>query len=261
MNLKIMPDKKLFICAFLLVFLSWNGSMVDNSKPNKRPDVNFYGTLTDHASTCKVEDILVGGKYEQIAVYQPIKEAKTALEKTKDTGATPIEIDPKQNKILLDLHEITSISLKYPDKPIDHELLINNRKYVEIEVTSITGSKNEYIIESSREISCLKIDKGPNHDQQPITEERKINIIHVKELHITGFKSAQDTTKSYSRDTTISEKTEIATSTEKILDQIEEKVNNLPKEDSQYTKFKESLLSLLRSLRDQLQKMLSMIKN
>lgn len=256
----IFSHKQLIFCSLALILTSWNGSMVDTSGKNKRPDVNFYGELTDHNATCKVEDILIGGKYEDIYVYEPIKTAKTALEKLK-TDSPKSEIDPTQNKIKIDLHNTTSIELVYPDKPIEHEFLINNRKYIEIEVTSITGSKEKYFIESSREISCLKIDKGPNQDQQPITKERKLTFIQMTKLIIKGYKGAQDAVKPNYRDSHDSQKAEIATSTEKILDQIEEKVNNLPKEDSNYDKLKQSLLSLLRSLRDQLQKMLSMIKN
>lgn len=260
MKHSIISHKKLISCTLVLIFTSWNGSMIDTSN-NKRPDVNFYGELTDNNSTCKVEDILIGGKYEDIYVYEPIKNAKTALEKLKDTGTALKEEDPTANKIKLNLQDVTSIELTHPDHPIEHELVINNRKYTKIEVTSITGNKETYLIESSREISCLKIDKGPEQDQQPVTNGRKINMINVKKLLIKGYKGAQDKAKPHYSDAHQSEKAEIANSTEKILDQIEEKVNNLPKEDSNYDKLKHSLLSLLRSLRDQLQKMLSLIKN
>ena len=43
---------------------------------------------------------------------------------------------------------------------------------------------------------------------------------------------------------------------------MEEKVKNLPKQNpSQYESFKNSMLTLLRGLREQLQKMLNMLKN
>ena len=106
--------KNIFLCSAAIAITCWNGSVVDSNGKGKRPDVNFYGELEDHASICKVEDILIGGKYEQIAVYQPIQGAKTALEKKKDDGA---QIDPKQNKILLDLNEISLISMVHPDRP------------------------------------------------------------------------------------------------------------------------------------------------
>lgn len=255
----VSSQRNILLCSAAIALTCWNGSVVDSSGKGKRPDVNFFGELEDHASTCKVEDILIGGKYEQIPVYQPIQGAKTSLEKKKDDG---VQIDPKQNKTLLSLNEISSISMVHPDRPTEHELDINNRKYVEIEITNIAGSKDIYIVESSREISCLKIDKGPKGDQKPVQEERKLNMIHVKNIWIKGHKSGQDKTKSDSGDATISEKTKIAEGTEQILDQMEKKVNNLSKEDSSnYKQLKESLLSMLRALRDQLQKMLDMIKS
>jgi hypothetical protein len=251
--------RKINYLSLAVIFTCWNGSLVQNSTDkDKRPDINFYGELTDHSTTCKVEDILIGDKYEQVPFYSPIKLEQKSADENKKT----IEIDPKQNKILLDLQEISVIELKHPDRPIEHEININNKKYVEVEITTITGSKNNYIVESNREISCKKIDKGPEGDQKPVFEERKLNMIHVKKLLITGYKSNPDKTKSASRDTTVSEKSEVSSKTEKILDQIEEKVNNLPKEDpSNYEKVKDSLISLLRSLRNQLQKLLDMIKS
>lgn len=251
--------RKIHYLSLAVIFTSWNGSLVETSKDKeKRPDINFYGELTDHYTTNKVEDILIGDKYEQIPFYSPIKLEQKPADETKKT----IEIDPKQNRVLVDLQEVSLIQLKHPEHPIEHEITINNKKYVEVEVTSITGSKNDYLIESNREISCKKIDKGPEGDQKPVLEERKLNMVHLKKLLINGYKSNPDKTKSASRDTTVSEKSEISGKTEKILDQIEEKVNNLPKEDpSNYEKIKDSLLSLLRSLRNQLQKLLDMIKS
>ncbi len=259
--MKHMPifHKTINYLSLAVIFTCWNGSLVETSKDkDKRPDINFYGELTDHSTTCKVEDILIGGKYEQVSFYSPIK----LEQKPTDAHTKNIEIDPKQNKVFLDLQELSVIQLKHPDRPIEHEITINNKKYVEIEITTITGSKNDYIVESNREISCKKIDKGPEGDQKPVFEERKLNMIHVKKLLISGYKSNQDKTKSASRDATVSEKSEVSNKTEKILDQIEEKVNNLSKEDpSNYEKVKDSLLSLLRSLRNQLQKLVNMIKS
>lgn len=257
-------SKMIIPITALVFFVCWNGSMVDSNGKDKRPDTNFYGTLQDHTTSFDVEDILIGGKYEQIPVYQKVDPIKKTAEKISvdQTKSSLAEIDPKQNKILLDLHEISSISLQYPDKPIEHELEINNRKYVEIVVTSINNTKQNYLIESSREVSCLKMDKGPDKDQKPIFEERKLNMIHIKNLEIKGFKSAIDSKQSKYQERMSTDKMQVSDTTEKILDQIEEKVKDLPKQDpSQYEKFKTSLLSLLRSLREQLQKMLNMIKN
>lgn len=243
----------------ITVLFSWNGSIVDSTESDKRPDVNFYGTLMDHVSTYQVEDILIGRRYEQIPVYQIVKDAKRAVEKTRDSS---LEMDPKQNKTLIDLKDVASIELRSPDRPIESEVEINNRKYIEIMVTSITGTQQSYFLESSREISCRQIDKGPNKDQQAIYENHKLNIVHVKKLIIKGYKSTKDIKHTSVRNTEQADKVDIATDTEKILDQIEEKVKNLPEQDpSQYEKFKTSLLSLLRGLRAQMQKMLDMLKN
>jgi len=250
--------KNIHFISLAIILTCWNGSIVDTSKDkDKRPDLNFYGELTDHYTTCKVEDILIGNKYEQIPFYSPVK-----LEQKSNDDKKNIEIDPKQNRILVDLQEVSVIELSHPDKPIEHEITINNKKYVEVIITNITGSKNTYIVESNREVHCKKIDKGPEGDQKAVFEERKLNMIHIKKLAISGYKSNPDKIKAGSRDVTVSDKAEVSEKTEKILDQIEEKVNNLPKEDpSNYEKVKDSLLSLLKSLRNQLQKLLDMIKS
>jgi hypothetical protein len=242
-----------------------------NTSKDKRPDMNFYGYLEDHSlKEIKIEDILIGGKYEQIPVYQLLdnktkdlisKNTQTELDnKSKDAIKN---LDPRQNKALIDLQEVSSIELKYPERPVEHEININNKKYIEITVGNITGTTNDYMIESNREVTCKKIDKGPQENQKPVFEERKLNIIHVRKLIISGYKSNPDKIKSSSRDAAAeSDKAKISSDTEKILDEMEQKVNNLPKEDpSNYQKVKDSLVSLLRSLRNQLQKLLDMIKN
>ena len=259
---QLLSSRVTFLLTGLVLVTCWNGTMVDSGsgKKDKRPDVNFYGQLTDHTCTMNVEDILIGGRYEQIPVFQTGDYSPE--QNSKNQQNQPAVIDPKQNKIMMDLSEISSISLKNPDRPIEAELNINNRKYSEVEITSINGTKKTYLIESSRELTCLKVDKGPDNDQKPIYEERKLNIIHVKNLLIQGYKTGAGKVSTPAKDVSVSDKGDVAQNTEQILDQIEKKVNNLPKEDpSNYEKLKSSLLSLLRSLRDQLQKLLGMIKN
>jgi len=235
------------ICTILILITCWNGSLVETSE-KKRPDVNFYGTITVHSSTQKtIEDILIGGKYEEIPVYENNESKPSTV------------IDPKKNKIFLDLHNISSIELKYPDSPTEHELKISNQQYIEIIVTFITGSKQTYMVETSREISCLEIDKGSDNLQNPINKERKLSFIHAKKLIINGYKSGEPTKKSkkYEKE----DKVDAANNTEKTLDQIEKNVNNLSKDSSNYETIKNSLLSLLRTLRNQIHKLLSMIKD
>lgn len=234
----LQSQKPLLFLAAFTTFLCWNGSTIDSNGKDKRPDVNFYGTIEDHSSKFDAEDILIGGKYEQIAVYQTIQDYKKPTEKCADSKS---EMDPRQNKSILDLHEITSIELKDPQHPTSSEVEINNRKYIEIIVTSINGSKQIYLVESSREVSCLKIDKGPNQDQNPVLEQRKLNMIHVRNLTIKGYKSAKDTKHARRGEDDLQDikKAEVASATEKTLDQMEEKVKNLKHEDpSSYEKFK-----------------------
>jgi hypothetical protein len=263
-------NKKITYLLGITILTSWNGSMVDTNTKDKRPDMNFYGHLEDHTlKTEKIEDILIGGKYEQIAVYKLLDNStKDLVNKSKNDEADTKskeklkDLDPRQNKVLLDLQEVSSIELKYPERPVEHEVEINNKKYVEVIVGTITGTKNDYMIESNRELSCKKIDKGPEGDQKPVFEERKLNMIHVRKLVISGYKSNPDKIKSSAREAAESDKTKVSTDTEKILDEMEQKVNNLSKQDpSSYEKIKKSLLSLLRSLRNQLQKIVDMIKS
>lgn len=272
-NMPIHSKKTLSLITLILV-TCWNGSMVDSNSKDKRLDVNFYGTLQDHSDTIiNGEDFAIGEKYKQIAVYPVPKSIETAAAATSSsssgvaTASKPLEIDPKSNKILLDLNDIATIEPKYPDHPIEHEIEINKNKYVEIIVTLINGSKQNYLIESSRELSCLKVDKGTDQNTKPILEKRKLTMIHVKKLTVKGKKAAEDINESQIRkDMENSDKVEIAKNTEEILDQIQTKVEDLSKDatiknDSQYENFKQSIISLLRSLRNQLQKMLSMIKS
>lgn len=270
MEHKSFVNKKIAYLSVITIMTCWNGSMVETNTKDKRPDMNFYGHLEDHTQKeTKVEDILIGGKYEQIPVYQILdSKTKELLNKSTqvevDNKSKEIikDLDPRQNKVLLDLQEISFIELKSPDHPVENELNINNKKYVEITIGNITGTKNEYMIESNRELSCKKIDKGPQGDQKPVFEERKLNMIHVRKLVVSGYKSNPDKIKSSAREAAESDKTKVSGDTEKILDEMEQKVNNLSKEDpSNYQKVKDSLVSLLRSLRNQLQKLLDMIKS
>ncbi|MCX5923003.1 MAG: hypothetical protein NTU89_00375 [Candidatus Dependentiae bacterium] len=256
------PSKHGLIClATLTTVLCWNGSTVDSTNKNKRQDTNFYGTILDYATPnpANVEDIAIADK-DTFAVYQTVKDIKTACEKSSDKNIKT-DMDPKQNKSLLDLHEISMIESRNQEHPTASEIEINNRKYIEIDVTFINGNKQTYLVESTREVSCLKVDKSADNNSTPILEKRKLNMIHVKNLTIKGYKSAKDTSKNHD-DNQVSKKAEIAGATEKIIDQLEENVKNLPKDNSsQYDKIRSTMLSLLRSLREQLQKMLNMLKN
>ncbi len=257
-----------FSSLALVLITSWNGSLSDSSNKPPRPDTNFYGTIQDHSGKIlNVEDIVINKKYNSIPVYQvpatnTLNHSSCSCSSSSaSSDATKKDMDPRLNKILLDLDEVSSISLAHPHKPVEHEKTINNAKYSEINVTSINGTMQNFLMESSREISCVVIDKGPDNNAKPILQERKIAIIQLKELIIKGKKSAHDTDVSRVRkDEQDSNKVTIEKETEKILDEIEKNVNTLSKEPSSYEKFTTKMASLLRSLRDQLQKMLNLIK-
>lgn len=249
----------------LVTFLSWNGSLVDSTTSTKRPDVNFYGSIEDHYKTFAAEDILIGGKYEVIPVYQGVNKKK------KDEGdkEKSQDVDPKQNKALLDLKEVKSIELKHPEHPTASQITINNRDYSEIVVISINNSKKNYLIESSRKITCREVDKGPQGDHKAVHEERELNIIHLKKLVIKGYKSTRDEpidreyqkAAKQERPSMSEQKAQVTKDTGDILEKIEQGVKSLSHQDpSAFEKMKASLLSMLKSLREQLQKMLNMLQ-
>ncbi len=250
----------LFSIITIVLITCWNGSMVDSDKKDKRPDVNFYGKLNDES----VEDILIGGKYNEIAVYKLIESEKksTMKDSIDQTKSSMSEKSPTSDQTKLNLNDIAIIKLKYPETPTAKEIEINNKKYVVITVVLINNSNHEYMIEAERSVTALAIDKGPNNDL-PILSKRVIKMSALKILEIKGKKAAQDLNQSRMREEIHdTDKVQIANNIENDLDQIQQAVDNLPKNDpSQYEKFKNSIIKLLRSLRDQLQKMLHMIKN
>ena len=248
-----------FITTMVLL-TCWNGSMVDSNSKDKRPDVNFYGTLNGES----VEDILIGGKYNEISVYKMIEPEKKSMmkESVDQSKSSMAEKSPTSDQTKLNLDDVASIALKYPETPTAKEIEINNKKYVAINVTLINNSMHEYMVEAERNISALAIDKGPNNNQ-PILSKRVVKMSALKNVIIKGKKAAEDMNQSRIREEEKNtDKITIANNIKKDLDQIEQEVDNLPKHDpTQYEKFKNTIISLLRSLRDQLQKMLHMIKN
>lgn len=244
----------------LVLLTCWNGSMVDSGSKDKRPDVNFYGKLNDES----VEDILIGGKYNEIPVYKLIDaEQKSTMKESVDQSKSSMaEKSPTSDQTKLNLDDVASIALKYPETPTAKEVSINNKKYVIIHIQLINDSIHEYMVEAERNITALAIDKGPNNNQ-PILSKRVVKMSALKSLVIKGRKAAEDMNQSRMRkENEDTDKITLANNIEKDLDQIAQEVDNLPKHDpSQYEKFKSSMISLLRSLRNQLQKMLNMIKN
>lgn len=263
---------RLSISLTLLLFFCWNGTLVDSNGKSKLPDVNFYGTIEDHTRTFDAEYIIIDRRYEDIPVYpyQSIKKLKKRItaESTKEHESNKKdEIDPTQNKAFLKLDEIKSIELQHPEHPTSSTIEINQKTYIEIIVTSINGSKNNYLIESSRKVTCKEVDKGPHGAKQGVLIDRELNMIHIKKLIIKGYKSANDADEKKAikahceTPNIVEQKKEISSNTENLLDQIEENVKNLSQSNpSAFEKMKSNIISLLKSLRQQLQKMLDMLQ-
>ena len=251
-----------------IFFCCFNGSVVDTNSTttSMAPDANFYGTLEDHYRTAQIESILIGGKYESIPVYQDVLKSMTD-KKEKIAGET---IDPKQNKILLNLKDIKSIALKHPENLTTSSILVNSKSYIQIIVTSISGTKREFLIESTRRITCKERDKGSEKHDATILQDRDLNFTHIKKLTINGYKSDEKSNlkpdeESLGRPSdsmnSQQQKNKFKTDTAQILHSIEENIKNLPLDNpTAFETMRETVLLLLKSLRDQLQNFLDMVK-
>ena len=263
-------SNKMHIWALALssLFCCWNGSMVTTSSTevSTQPDVNFHGTLEDHAHTAPVESILIGGKYENIPVYQQI----AAKPLSAEALAKEDEIDPKQNKILINLQDVKSIALQHPNNPTASSIKVNNKIYIQIIVESLHGTKKHYLVESTRKITCKEIDKSAEiADDKQTLQTRDLNFVHVKKLTIKGYKSnnpyqapaMSPLSKESEKPTVAHEKKEFKNNAADLLNAIEENVKNLPMDNpTAFETMRSTILILLKSLRDQLQKFLDMIK-
>jgi hypothetical protein len=262
-------NKKFYTLTIALSALlcCFNGSVVstNSSEASAEPDINFHGTLEDHAHSANVESILIGGKYESIPVYQQVI---PSTHHDKNIAAHQ-EIDPKQNKILINLQDIKFIALEHPNNPTTSSIQVNNKTYIQIVVESLHGTKKKYLVESTRKITCKEIDKSAEIQDKPTLQVRDVNFIHVKKLTIKGFKSNHPYTspqispisKESEKPTVLQEKKDFKDSAAELLHAIEENVKNLPMDNpSAFETMQATILTLLKSLRDQLQKFLDMIK-
>ena len=257
-----------WVIAVLTILFCYNASMVttnNSSETSTEPDINFYGTLEDHVHTTEVESILIDGRYKDIPVYQQV----TSPVQSDATAIPTQEIDPKQNKTLINLEDIKSISLEHPNNPTASSIKVNNRVYVQIIIESLHGTKKKYLVESGRKITCKEIDKSAEIQEKPTLHTRNINFIHVKNLTINGFKSNQPykvrevgpINKESEKPTLNQEKNKFKYDAAELLNSIEENVKNLPMDNpSAFETMRSTILVLLKSLRDQLQKFLDMIK-
>ncbi len=259
--------------ATLIIVTCWNGSVVNTNSTDTSttPDINFYGILEDHINTAQVESILIGGRYESIPVYQ-----QAALTKELDSVNAP---DPKQNKTLINLQDIKSIALAHPENPTASSIKVNNKMYIQIIVESLHGTKKSYLVESMRKINCKEIDKSADIETKPTLQDRDINFIHVKKLTIQGYRSnypyqapkidvdhstaslRPTIEKHQEHQKLIENKQEFKNNAAQLLHTIEENVKNMPLDNpTAFETMRSTILTLLKSLRDQLQKFLDMIK-
>ena len=274
MNFRIKNQKQIYtvVIALSALFCCFNGSVTTTNSTEKsiEPDINFYGTLEDHTHTESVQSILIGARYESIPVYQDSLRGNSI-------DKNIAEIDPKQNKTLINLQDIKSIALEHPNNPTASSIQVNNKSYIQIIVESLHGTKKKYLVEATRKITCKEIDK--NVEGNTTLQARDINFIHVKKLTIQGFKSNHAyqasqispiskefesgmTPKMQNNQQTLSqEKKDFKNNAAELLHAIEENVKNLPMDnESAFETMRATILTLLKSLRDQLQKFLDMIK-
>lgn len=251
----------------------YNGSVIDTATEiSIGPDVNFYGTLEDHGQISQVESILIGGRYESIPVYP-----QNIFTQHQDKNKINTEdIDPKQNKTFINLQDIKSIKLQHPNNPTTSSIRINQKIYIQIIVESLHGTKKHYLVESSRKITCKEIDENADIQVKSTLQDRDINFIHAKELIIKGYKSkiffgaakidtSDDQFKKASKDQGRSafnkERDDFKANSAELLIAIEENVKNMSLANpTTFESMRSTVLILLKSLRDQLQKFLDMIK-
>jgi hypothetical protein len=259
-NLNQSKNSTLFLTISLLL-TSYNGSIVDqtNIPTSQETTPQFYGTLQDHHKKADVTEILIGGKYENIPVYQVLKKPITQEEKISG------QIDPKQNRSLIHLKDIQSIALKHPNDPTHKAIQTHGRTYINIIITFLHGTEQEFLIESSRKMSCKEINKSTDEKDIIPTQDRDLNIIHIKKLTIQGFttlqKKAEPKIEAAIPRQLVDEKQEIKKNTAAIINSIEDSIKNLPIDNpTLFNTMRDSILILLKSLRDQLQKFLDMVK-
>ena len=152
--------------ALLANFSSQDSTINGGIKPN----VNFYGTVTDTSDfTFKAENITLEGLYKQIPVYQiPPKTAAATY-------------DPSVNITRLDLSEIEKITIETSQIP----QRFSNRDYLLIVVHSkdAANTQNTYLIESEKKLRCDQINPAG-----PIEKEIKFKAVISITIH--GYRQA-----------------------------------------------------------------------
>jgi len=180
---------RLFLSLSALVILPHFSSQ--NSKTGGKPDVNFYGKVTDSRETFKAENITIEREIRGIPVYQqPPAEEK---ELKKDEASTPAQkttdhdkkttsqatFDPHDNVTRLDLSEIYKITVSPHQMP----RRIGNRDYITLNVYSKDAdhTQNTYMIEADKKLFFDQVNAAG-----PI--EKEIKMKAVDSIELEGYK-------------------------------------------------------------------------
>jgi len=162
------------------------------AKDLKQP-VNFSGKLITHqGQEFVVDNISVYGKYEKIpAIDKPVNHAEPVA--NAETKQLEIKLDANPNadftKTNLDLNEIKEISVPSPNTIWIYQKKERSQKieFIEIQVTTNSGTKASYLLEAKTPIYCDAVDAaGP--------QEKTVPLAAVKTLTIEGY-TYRDTSK------------------------------------------------------------------
>lgn len=165
--------KSIYKIAVLMLasplLINWGGQATSQAGRFKQP-VNLYGNvITQAGNDYKVDNIAIGYMYKQIPVYE------MQLGGT-DTTTKALATNPKDGIITkLDLIEISEIHVPHPRTT----WTFNKTEFIELEIISKnnTKTKNSYLIEKRRKITCTEInDAGPVEKEIPFHALKKIMI-------------------------------------------------------------------------------------
>lgn len=191
--------KKLYIfawsCIAMALFVNW-GTPESSIESGKRHPVNFYGYITTNdGRNIEIENIVIAGIYKDIPVYDmPMTNSREAyIAKEKDSEVLQnnksirfkLEEDPHKGIITkIDLAEVASIVVPEPKTFWIYKRKNGYRalEFIEIEIISNDSkkTKNNYLIETSRKITC-----DQKNEAGPI--EKIIPLDSIKSLTIRGY--------------------------------------------------------------------------
>jgi sulfate adenylyltransferase subunit 1 (EFTu-like GTPase family) len=177
----------------LLQIITLHANWSSTAAKDLKQPVNFSGKLTTHqGQDFVVDNISIHGKYEKIpAIDKPINH--TEPEMNSETKQLEIKLDANPNadftKTNLDLNEIKEISVPQPNTIWIFQKKERSQKieFIEIQVTTNSGTKAGYLLEAKTPIYCDAIDPaGP--------QEKTVPLSAVKTLTIEGY-TYRDTSK------------------------------------------------------------------